>query len=167
MLLVDEVGHFGNTDILAEGDTNATRLMDLMSAGAGTAGERLFADSAFLAEILSNRPGMQTELANLLRRTPLLGERLMYGTDWEMVVIEDKLTTGYLDDFMAVFEQLAADSSLNPRGDLVNRFFGRNAVGYLGLRSGQRTRQRLDAFHRGRPQPAWMAKVDALPPLAV
>ena len=160
-------GHFGNTDILAEGDINATRLMDLMSAGAGTAGERLFADSAFLAEILSNRPGMQTELANLLRRTPLLGERLMYGTDWEMVVIEGSLTTGYLDDFMAVFDQLAADSSLNPRGDLVNRFFGRNAVEYLGLRKGNATRQRLDAFHRGRPQPGWMAKVDALPPLAV
>jgi hypothetical protein len=157
--------HFGNTDILALGDSNALGLMNLMTAGEGTPGRRLYADSAFLAEILSNQPGMQIELAKLLGR-PLpaggvpLGERLMYGTDWEMVVIEGRSTTGYLDDFQAVLDRLAATPGLDPRGDLVNRFFGLNAIGFLGLRAGEAPRQRLDDFHRGRPQPAWMAKVD-------
>jgi hypothetical protein len=164
-------GHFGNTDILADGDRNAQRLMSLMTQGAGSPGELLFADSAFLAEILSNQGGMQGELAKLLAVPPAAGgaplrQRLMYGTDWEMVVIEGNLTQGYLDDFQAVFDQLAQRSDLNPQHDLVDRFFGRNAVEYLGLRAGKRTRQRLDEFHRGRPQPGWMAKVDALPPLA-
>jgi hypothetical protein len=107
---------------------------------------------------------METEFAKLLTRPPApgcapLAERLMYGTDWDMMVIEGKATRGYLDDFMTMFGQLAAKHDLNPDGDLVNRFFGLNAVEYLGLRAGQRTRQRLDDFHRGHPQPAWMAKV--------
>jgi hypothetical protein len=157
-------GHFGNTDILASGDTNAKGLMDLMTTGAGSPGERLYADSAFFAEVLSQSGRIEAELATLLRGTPLTGgaplsERLMYGTDWEMVVIEGKLTTGYFDDFQVVFDRLAARPGLDPKGDLVNRFFGLNAVDYLGLRPGQLPRQRLDAFHRGRPQPAWMAKL--------
>jgi hypothetical protein len=158
--------HFGNTDILtANGkDANARGLMALMTAGAGSPGERLFADSAYLADMLSNSAGMETEFAKLLTRPPApgcapLAERLMYGTDWDMMVIEGKATRGYLDDFMTMFGQLAAKHDLNPDGDLVNRFFGLNAVEYLGLRVGQRTRQRLDDFHRGHPQPAWMAKV--------
>ena len=98
------------------------------------------AKPAFLAEILTNQPGMQAELARLLGRTPPagcapLGDRLMYGTDWDMVVIEGRSTTGYLDDFQAVFDRLADTHGLDPRGDLVNRFFGLNAVGFLGLRA--------------------------------
>jgi hypothetical protein len=34
-------------------------------------------------------------------------------------------------------------------------------------RTGNATCKRLDDFHRGKSQPGWMAKVDALPPLAV
>jgi len=158
--------HFGNTDILtANGkDANARALMGLMTAGAGSPGERLYADSAYLADMLTNSGGMETEFVKLLTRPPApgcapLAERLMYGTDWDMMVIEGKATRGYLDDFMTMFGQLAAKHDLNPDGDLVNRFFGLNAVEYLGLRAGQRTRQRLDDFHRGHPQPAWMAKV--------
>ena len=66
----------------------------------------------------------------------------------------------YLDDFQAVFDRLADTHGLDPRGDLVNRFFGLNAAGFLGLRAGEAPRKRLDAFHRGQPPPAWMAKVD-------
>jgi hypothetical protein len=78
-----------------------------------------------------------------------------------MMVIEGRATSGYLDDFLAMFERLALKLGLDPQHDLVNRFFGLNAIEYLGLRPGQCTRQRLDDFHRGRPQPAWMAKVPA------
>jgi amidohydrolase family protein len=160
--------HFGDTDILASGDANAKSLMNLMTTAPGSAGEHLYADSAFLSEILSNPSGMQGEFAGLLGRTPppgcaALAERLMYGTDWEMVVIEGRSTTAYLSDFQALFDVLAASPTLNPHGDLNDRFFGRNSADYLGLRAGQATRRRLDAFHRGKPQPAWMAKVDRLP----
>ena len=108
---------------------------------------------------------MQGEFAALLGRVPPpgcvpLGQRLMYGTDWDMVVIEGRATQGYLDDFQAMLQALAGMSGLDPDRDLVDRCFGRNAADYLGLRQGQATRRRLDAFHRGRPQPAWMAKVD-------
>jgi predicted TIM-barrel fold metal-dependent hydrolase len=165
--------HFGNTDILTAngGDANARGLMALMTAGAGSPGERLYADSAYLADMLSNSGGMETEFAKLLARPPApgrapLAERLMYGTDWDMMVIEGKATAGYLDDFQAMFDRLAVKPGLDPGHDLVNRFFGLNAIEYLGLRPGQRTRQRLDDFHRGRPQPAWMAKVGADTPRA-
>jgi amidohydrolase family protein len=158
--------HFGNTDMLPPNgnDANARGLMALMTAGAGSPGEHLYADSAYLADMLSDSGGMEKEFAKLLARPPApgcapLAERLMYGTDWDMMVIEGKATRGYLDDFMTMFGQLALKPDLDPQHDLVNRFFGLNAIDYLGLRPGKRTRQRLDDFHRGRPQPAWMAKV--------
>ncbi len=162
------LAHFGNTDILTHNgkDANALALMALMTADAGSPGERLYADSAYLADMLTDSGGMEAEFAKLLARPPApgrapLAERLMYGTDWDMIVIEGKATAGYLDDFQAMFDRLAATSGLDPDKDLVNRFFGLNAIEYLGLRPGQCTRQRLDDFHRGRPQPAWMAKVPA------
>ena len=85
-----------------------------------------------------------------------LAERFMYGTDWEMVTVEGKGTTDYLNRFQAVFDRL------DPKGDLGNRFFGVNAANHLGLRARQATRVRLEAFHGSTRLPAWMGKVDAL-----
>lgn len=159
-------GHFGNTDFVFDKGQNASQLMALMTPGAGSPGGKLYADSAFFSEILSSPATMESQLRQRLaestgRQDAALSQRLMYGTDWEMVTIEGGTTTGYLDRFESVFDHLAKDPALNPNGDLANRFFGINAANYLGLNEGQATRERLKAFH-GTVRPAWMAKVDRI-----
>lgn len=158
--------HFGHTDIVFDGGKAARALMKYMSVDETAGGRGCYADAGFFAEILSDQEAVQRRLQALFSdpiqpRLAPLRERLMYGTDWEMVTIEGKATTDYLSRFQAVFDRL------DPKGMLGDRFFGINAANHLGLRRGQATRARLDAFHRNSPMPpAWMAKVDALDAMA-
>jgi hypothetical protein len=154
--------HFGHTDIAHDAGVAARGLMKYMRVDPTANGRGCYADSGFFAEILSEGGAVQEQLQALFAEPTMpnlapLRERLMYGSDWEMVTIEGKATTDYLKRFQAVFD------NLDPEGGLGDRFFGVNAANHLGLRRGQATRTRLDAFHRGSPKPpAWMAKVDAL-----
>ncbi len=50
------------------------------------------------------------------------------------------------------------------KGKLSHRFFGVNAVNFLGLGPNQPARMRLDKYYSLSSKPAWMAKVDKLPP---
>jgi hypothetical protein len=157
--------HFGQTDVVFDHGQAAGGLMAYMAKDATASGRGFYADSGFFAEILSNQAGLQAQLDTLFRTVPRpgcvpLAERLMYGSDWEMVTIEGKATSDYLNRFQAVFDRL------DPTGALGDRFFGVNAANHLGLRDGQATRARLAAFHGRRRPPAWMAKVDALSPVA-
>jgi predicted TIM-barrel fold metal-dependent hydrolase len=159
-------GHFGQTDFVFDKGQNASKLMQHMTAGESSPGGRLYADSAFFAEILSDQSAMKSQLRERLKESQnrgdaALSQRLMYGTDWEMVTIEGGATTGYLSLFEKVFAELQADPDLKPNSDLANRFFGANAANYLGLKKGQSTRARLEAFH-GKVRPAWMNKVDGV-----
>jgi hypothetical protein len=91
----------------------------------------------------------------------ILKQRLMYGSDWEMLLIEGGASANYLSNFEWIV------SNLGDQGDFAARFFGANATDYLLLRSGGATRKRLDAFYaqRGVRKPQWAQKVDALPAL--
>ncbi len=155
--------HFGHTDVVCNGGVNAGVLMGLMTPGDNTAGGRLYADSGYFAEILADKQKVEAQFRALYLQTAgkgdaALSRRLMYGTDWEMVIIEGG-TTAYLDQFEGVLNGLAQDSAINPDKDLADRFFGLNAAVYLGLRRGDYNRARLDGFF-GAAKPHWMAKVD-------
>lgn len=151
---------------------NARDLVALMSKDSSAAGGRFFGDSAYTQKVLSDRAG----LLNLYKAAlswkapgqprPVLPDRMMYGSDWSLLMLEKDMQA-YLADFVWMYEQL--DQSPLPPGEstetLSNKFFGENALDYLGLRDG-RTRQRLTDFyaargmtfgHRG--QPAWMSKI--------
>ena len=93
-----------------------------------------------------------------------LAQRLMYGTDWEMIVREGAEIRGYFARFEAMFQAFDTDSSLGAQGVLSDNFFGWNAVEYLGLRQGRGNRARLDAFYArsGIKAPYWMNKVDGI-----
>ena len=86
----------------------------------------------------------------------------MYGTDWEMVVLEGSMSGEYLARFEAMYRALDRDKSLGADGTLSNRFFGINAAKFLGLGIGQPNRRRLDQYYNLSSKPAWMAKVDSL-----
>jgi hypothetical protein len=88
-------------------------------------------------------------------------ERMMYGTDWSLLLNEGNIAT-YLEKFRRLFEMLQkADNA--PAG-LERRFFGANAAAWLGLKDGA-TRERLNKFYSNngldtaKYPPAWLKKV--------
>ena len=159
-------GHFGNTDPVNGGIERPRAFMRLMASADGA---NAFADSGYFGDILDDRAQL-TQLLAALYRDPLpnntnpLRQRLMYGTDWEMI-----LTTGkskkYLANFIQTFAELEKRLSVPPAAwaGLSDEFFGKNAASFLGLRKMEPNRIRLEAFYKSRniPAPDWMIKVDA------
>src|ERR1700675_115389 len=78
---------------------------------------------------------------------PVLPDRLMYGSDWSLLMLEEDMQK-YFADFVSMYSELEKSRSASgeSRENLSDRFFGKNAVDYLGLRDG-RTRQRLTDFY--------------------
>jgi hypothetical protein len=165
-----DFGHFGDTDLVADKGQRARRLCQLMTAGKSSLGQFLYADSAYLADLLSQPLDLKNQLTSLMRDTAdsaskgaaALAQRLMYGTDWEMIVVEGSESEQYLRRFEAIYSELDNDPSLGASGKLSDRFFGVNASIFLGLREGQPNRNRLDAYYGVGLKPAWMPKVDNL-----
>jgi hypothetical protein len=155
-------GHFGMTDL---GDKRQERQL------AGYMDERngnfVYADSGYFSEVLNQEPSLEAFLTTLYKETSgkrgaALARRLMYGTDWEMIVREGETS----DDYLTKFEKMYAsiDRNLGAKGALSRSFFGVNAANFLGLGPNQPARMRLDQYYKLSPKPAWMAKVDKLPP---
>lgn len=157
-------GHFGDTDLEDHGGDRSRLYRGLMTP-AGTKGAQVFADSSYFAGVISNPNGVTDVLRALLSpaESPVLAERLMYGTDWTMI-LPQKNVERYLAEFVGVMAKLdsgvAAPRARN--GRLSDAFFGRNAIEYLGLTRGKPARARLEAFYaRHRVDlPDWMEKVD-------
>jgi hypothetical protein len=115
---------------------------------------------------LDQEPSLEAFLTTLYKETSgkgdaALARRLMYGTDWEMIVREG----GTSDDYLKKFEKMytSIDRNLGAKGTLSRQFFGVNAANYLGLGPNQPARKRLDQYYNLSLKPAWMAKVDKLP----
>jgi hypothetical protein len=160
-----DFGHFGVNDQMEIKQPDL--VSDLMNKPGG---EYFYADSAYFSEVLTDWHKLESFLAGRMRRTSnrgpaALAQRLMYGTDWEMVVLEGAMSSQYLSRFEAMYSRLDRDTSLGADGPLSNRFFGINAAKFLGLGIGQPNRRRLDQYYNLSSKPAWMAKVDSIPAL--
>jgi hypothetical protein len=154
-------GHFGYID--PGHNSQEKRFSDYMNRPTG---KFLYADSAYMADLLTNPKKLGAHLLLILQYSSnngdaALAQRLMYGTDWEMIVREGKTSDRYLERFEEIFRWLD-QQNLGSEGKLSNRFFGVNAAIFLGLRKGQLNRNRLDAYYGSGPKPAWMSKVDNL-----
>jgi hypothetical protein len=162
-----DFSHFGDTDLVSDKGQRAQRLCKLMTAGESSSGQFFYADAAYFADLLSQPVDLKNQLVSLMRDTAkngdaALAQRLMYGTDWEMIVVEGPESEQYLQRFEVIYGELDHDSSLGAYGKLSDRFFGENASIFLGLREGQPNRTRLDAYYGIGTKPAWMSKVDNL-----
>lgn len=127
-------------------------------------------DSGFDAEVLREEEllAKRYQTAYGDGSTPqaqLFAQRLMYGTDWNLVMVSGDIGD-YEKNFVALFEGLQNGNQLIDGHKVKDRFFGWNAVEFLGLKSGDRTRQRLEDFYTRngldfkQNPPLWMAKVD-------
>ncbi len=158
-------GHFGDTD-LEDHKGNQTRpFLQLMTQGARSPGANAFADSGYFAGTLINQGKMRDVLRSLYgAQNRIMLERLMYGTDWTMI-LPQKNVERYLSDFIDVMRRIEeAEPLIGARQTtLSDAFFGRNAVEFLGLRTGRGNRGRLESFYVQNkvPEPDWMRKVGA------
>jgi len=90
----------------------------------------------------------------------LLPHRLMYGTDWQMLVNRTEAPL-YLERFISVMARSSRQCLRRPGGRrLAEAFFGWNAVDYFGATRGLELTGRLDAFYtkHGVPTPDWIPR---------
>jgi hypothetical protein len=91
------------------------------------------------------------ELVRVIARFPAMRNRILYGSDWLCMGTKAR----YQDYFNKMHALLAKALSENDKtkaqaGEIMADIFGRNAIRYLGLPQGQKTRDRLEAFYGGR-----------------
>ncbi|MFZ3285711.1 MAG: amidohydrolase family protein [Telluria sp.] len=159
-------GHFGDTDLEDHNGARTEKFLKLMTPGAGSSGERAFADSGYFAGTMLNYDKMGDVLNSLYAsENRIMLERLMYGSDWSMILTE-KNVSRYLADFIKVIRNIeAAEPGIGARQTtLSNAFFGQNAMEYLALRKGRGNRVRLERFYSQNDvaEPDWMKKVDKI-----
>jgi predicted TIM-barrel fold metal-dependent hydrolase len=157
-------GHFGDTDLEDHDGTRTRAFLDLISAAASSAGANTYADSSYFAGVLFNQVKVADTLQALYAASSdhVLYERLMYGTDWTMILPQVHVER-YLSDFIDVMRRIQPDPNwaAGHSTNLADAFFGQNAAEYLGLRRGKRNRGRLESFYaaNGVAMPDWMQKV--------
>jgi len=163
-------GHFGTLTPRGDVAASAVAFLELMSIDSGAMGERAYADSSYFAEVLGEAELLENALVELFQRDTqtkrVLSQRLMFGSDWKMLRLENEADT-YLRRFDELTQRVAR--RLDPGGDasgLRERLFGANAADFLGLRRGEKNRERLEAFYARSglrmSEIPWVSKVDRL-----
>jgi len=134
----------------------------------GSAQRYTYGDVSYPAGALTNPAAYAPLLEALFLTRPQDGravpqDRLMYGTDWLMLLMEKNV-----DGCLSIAENAlsAVDAALPPQTpSFSDRFFAFNAIRWLGLRPGESSWNRLETFYRtngidtNADPPAWMTKV--------
>lgn len=157
-------GHFGGVGREVEpGESDVRGFLELFLSDHKSNNKRLYADSSYFLNLLDHPAKLSEALEAIFRYGPALTtaaiDRLMYGSDWKMLAAEVN-SESYLDEFDRIISEL--ETRLGATTELRSKFFGQNAVDFLGLRKGQRNRARLEDFyerHKVR-RPLWVEKVD-------
>lgn len=156
-------GHFGDSDIEDRNGDDALPFLRLMTQGANTAGRNVFADSGFFAGVMVDQGNMRDTLLALYgAANGNMPERLMYGSDWHMILTQENVKN-YLENFIELMNRVEENAPTRSvrQTSLSDAFFGRNAVEFLGLGANRGNRGRLERFYANNavPQPDWMRKV--------
>jgi predicted TIM-barrel fold metal-dependent hydrolase len=125
------LGHFGGPFDKKRPEARIwpEEFIDLMKEPAG---EKLYADLSYASEILqpSNDKPVVKRLTGLMKRSsPLLSERLMYGSDWLLLGLESQWRS-YEKRMEFIIDKTEKASGAT---GLKGRFFGHNARDWLGL----------------------------------
>jgi hypothetical protein len=113
-------GHFGNTEIAPTDDAlHRAREYGALMGRQGSHGANFYADAAYLTRVMTDPDKITTALQILFSepQAPLLRQRLMYGSDWEMLLIEGSASANYLRNFERII------SNLGDQVDFAARFW--------------------------------------------
>jgi predicted TIM-barrel fold metal-dependent hydrolase len=115
----------------------------------------VYSDTGYFA-CLSNerdREKYSSFFTSLYAEYPIISERLMYGSDWEMICVE-KGQKDYLTSLCEAFEDMY--KTARAPASAFDNLFGLNAKRFLGLSDGP-NRKRLLSFYSGRKYPSWLS----------
>jgi predicted TIM-barrel fold metal-dependent hydrolase len=146
------LGHFGGQDNLGPGGVNAAAdwpeaIIALMKKK--PEGEHLYTD---VGNFDMNKSAWFGTLKTTMQGDPVLLSRLMYGSDWMMLATSAGYTE-FLDRFR---NRLASLTGLTDTQ--IEAVLGENARDFLGLKPGEKSRLRLEAFYDRNdiPRPDWL-----------
>lgn len=166
------LGGFSDKDNNGKSSEYPSSFIGLMSDEQGKPGVHAYADAGYFSEVLAEDGTLKDRIiAEYIRvsggKRSVLESRLMYGTDWNLLINVGDIKP-YLSDFIKILD--AANKATD--GYASARFFGFNAVEWIGLRRGLPSRLRVENFYRRRGldfernPPVWMQKVDSTPRLS-
>jgi hypothetical protein len=155
------IGDFGEISTSPTPSPLAQGFLDLMSRYAYT-----FGDAAYSDEVLQD-PSLLSKRVESVRGTRDFYSSYLYGTDWSLLMLAGD-NEPYFENFVELFSNIDKCVASEQCGKHTTtlapseRFFGWNAVEYIGLRATDKARQRLEAFYRsyGMAKPEWAKKVD-------
>ena len=91
-------------------------------------------------------------MSALFQTDPGLRNRILYGTDWFMLV--------RAKDYSSYRANFESSLQLVTGGSVTDEVMGQNAAAFLGLASNQATRGRLDTFYTQHGlQPCWTSMI--------
>jgi len=144
--------HFGGVENLLEAGSDgwAWEISQMMGQF-----EHVYADTGHHGLFdRSDREQYLSRLRALFEAHPIVRRRLMYGTDWHMIVRTGKHRR-FFRDYRDFYERL-----VNGDAVAIEDFFGGNAVVFLGLDEGGAVRRRLMEFYATNDlnHPQWLAE---------
>lgn len=153
-------GHFGgfgwmNTN--NEKQVNPAIWQELIGVMSNSANNNLYVDTGFFSAALNNENEFREIFHNLLSGNPFLINKMLYGTDWKMLVTEEKTK-----EYLKIFELILNEPEIKVfvSGEQRQKIFGKNGADYLGLYSGSNNnRSRIEKFYQGKMLPHWISKV--------
>lgn len=150
------LAHFGGEDhLVSESNKSWTYEINEMMKEY----DNLFADSGFHQVQKSGKRKKIKKSLKLLMKESNLEDRYMFGTDWHMIVKKRDA-----DKYLTNYEDIYKDLDFGNTELALEKFLCRNAVEFLGLKTGHENRKRLELFYEKNmiETPKWMHKVDQL-----
>ncbi|HLY60833.1 MAG TPA: hypothetical protein VKV95_08805 [Terriglobia bacterium] len=164
-------GHLGDfPDVDAE-PTEATKFVKLMgSVAVQQSGMHAYGDAAYYSDVINNLDELKERFISFYTSGPgsgtaVLPNHMMYGSDWNLLLNYGDIKS-YLEQFVTLYNDLDNRFSTEDGLKVSERFFGYNAVDWIGLRKPGLARQRLETFYArngintATHPPGWTAKVD-------
>lgn len=151
-------GHFGGDDPSSSRDQWSTGFLELFSKQPDAYGDLSYWEHILEPVGSPDRTKVVAALRTMISGTAEAKNRLMYGTDWNMLAMEARWQE-YFNEFGQVVNDAGAASSYE-------NLIGNNAAHFLGLRpdNNPNTRSRLLKFYSkwNMPMPTWAIKTERL-----
>jgi predicted TIM-barrel fold metal-dependent hydrolase len=140
------LAHFGRFDEAGDDGSNLNETWEYLFGQLTEDGASIFADMSYLSEVLpdgitaAHRAKLLEYLKAFLQQYDPDCERLMYGSDFAMLVREANYAD-YLDSFRSYIAELGLSETAS------SRLYRDNAIRFLGLGQNTPTRGRLEAYY--------------------